>query len=85
MEKEDLHQEVEKSLDTIRPFLRKDGGDVKVCNLSNEGELTLEFLGNCSTCSMSTMTFKNGIEECIRRDVPQIKSIKVNNLSEELI
>ena len=82
---EAIIQKVEQSLNKIRPFLQKDGGDVKVNSVNSEGVLELEFIGNCSTCSMSKMTFKNGIEETVKQDVPEIKQINVTNLTEELI
>ena len=78
-------EKVEQSLNKIRPFLQKDGGDIKVIGLSEGGILELEFVGNCSTCSMSKMTFKNGVEENIKHDVPEIRQINVTNLTEELI
>lgn len=81
----DIKNKVEASLNKLRPFLQKDGGDVKVIELSDDGVLTLEFVGNCSTCSMSKMTFKNGIEENIKNDVPEVRKINVTNLTEELI
>ena len=85
MNEQEILIKVEMSLDKIRPFLKKDGGDVKVLNLNLDGSLSLEFLGNCSTCSMSNMTFKNGIEDNIKKDVPEIKKVIAINLTEELI
>lgn len=85
MDKKEIISLAEKSLDKIRPFLIKDGGDVKILDLSDDGELSIGFLGNCSTCSMSGMTFKNGIKENVTNDVPQIQKITVINLLEELI
>lgn len=85
MNKEITLKKAEASLNNIRPFLNKDGGDVKIIELTDEGVLNLEFLGNCSTCSMSSSTFKNGIQENIKNDVPEITEIKVINLTEELI
>lgn len=81
----EIIEKIEQSLSKIRPFLNKDGGDVRIVELKENGELSLEFLGNCSTCSMSTMTFKNGIKESIVNDVPEVKNIIVINLTEELI
>jgi Fe-S cluster biogenesis protein NfuA len=83
--KSDLLNRIETSLDQIRPFLRRDGGDVAVLRVTELMELQLEFQGNCSTCSMSNMTFKNGIEENIRRDVPEIKKVTAVNISERSI
>ncbi len=85
MNEQEILIKVEMSLDKIRPFLKKDGGDVKVLNLNLDGSLSLEFLGNCSTCSMSNMTFKNGIEDNIKKDVPEISKVIAINLTEELI
>ena len=84
MNKQDILQKIEASLDNIRPFLIKDGGDVEVVDFAENGKLFLKFLGNCSTCAMSTMTFKNGIEESIKSDVSEVKTVEVVNLAEEL-
>ncbi len=78
---EEVLSKVNIGLEKVRPFLQSDGGDVKVVDLSEDGELTLEFLGSCSFCSMSNMTFKSGIEENILKEAPEIKSINVTNLA----
>ncbi len=85
MNKEEIFKKVEKSLDGIRPFLQKDGGDVKVIDITEDRTLQVEFLGNCSTCSMSAMTFKNGIQENIKNDVPEILKIEVVNVVQETV
>jgi Fe-S cluster biogenesis protein NfuA len=77
---EELIALVEASLDTIRPYLQADGGDVRVLSLTSEHVLKLEFTGNCGSCPMSAMTFKAGVEEAIKKSVPAIKSIEVVNL-----
>jgi Fe-S cluster biogenesis protein NfuA len=74
-------ERIEASLDSIRPYLIADGGNVKVLELSDKNELKLEFVGNCGNCPMSAMTFKAGVEEAIKRAVPEIKSIEVINLT----
>jgi Fe-S cluster biogenesis protein NfuA len=80
LKKEDLNQRVENALDTIRPYLEADGGNVRVLEIKDH-ILKLEFMGNCGTCPMSTMTFKAGVEEAIKRAVPEVKSIEVVNLA----
>ncbi len=77
---EELTKKIESSLDSIRPYLKADGGDVKVNHISEDHIVQLEFVGACGNCSMSTMTFKAGVEAAIKRDVPEIKSIEVVNL-----
>ncbi len=81
MNKEEVLSKVNIGLEKVRPFLQSDGGDVKIIELSDEGVLTLEFLGNCSSCSMSNMTFKSGIEENVLREAPEVKLVKVTNLA----
>jgi len=77
---DELTKKIEASLDSIRPYLQADGGNVKVNEVTPEYVVKLEFVGNCGNCSMSTMTFKAGVEAAIKRDVPEVKSIEVINL-----
>jgi Fe-S cluster biogenesis protein NfuA len=78
---EDYTKKIEAALDSIRPYLMADGGNVKILELSSENVLKLEFVGACGSCPMSTMTFKAGVEEAIKRAVPEVKSIEVVNLT----
>jgi Fe-S cluster biogenesis protein NfuA len=78
---QEITDRIEASLDTIRPYLEADGGNVRILELTADNILKLEFLGNCGSCPMSTMTFKAGVEEAIKRTVPEIKSIQVINLT----
>lgn len=77
---EDIVRRVEAALDGIRPYLEADGGNVRVIELSQDHKIKLEFVGNCGTCPMSSMTFKAGVEEAIRRSVPEVRGIEVINL-----
>jgi Fe-S cluster biogenesis protein NfuA len=81
IKKEELSERIETALDNIRPYLLADGGNVRILEITKEQVLKLEFMGNCGSCPMSTMTFKAGVEEAIKRAVPEIKSIEVVNLT----
>lgn len=70
-----MYRKIEEALDTIRPYLEADGGNVKIVDISPEFILKLELIGACKTCNMSHMTMKAGIEETIKRAVPEIKEI----------
>ena len=78
---QDLIDQVEKALENIRPYLEADGGNVQVLEITEEGVVKLELLGACGSCPMSAMTFKAGIEEAIKREVPQIKAIEAINIT----
>lgn len=78
---EELSNRIEAALDTIRPYLKADGGDVKVLTIEND-TLKLELLGACGTCPMSTMTLKAGVEEAITKAVPEIKKVEAINITQ---
>ncbi|MCW5912690.1 MAG: NifU family protein [Cyclobacteriaceae bacterium] len=81
MTKEEITHRVEAALDSIRPYLEADGGNVRILELNADNILKLEFVGACGNCPMSTMTFKAGVEEAIKRAVPEIQNIEVVNLA----
>lgn len=79
--KEEILLRVEMSLDTMRPFLIKDGGNIEVVELTEDMELRLRLLGNCGTCPQSIFTMKAGIEEAVLKSVPEIKNVEAVNLT----
>lgn len=81
VKKEEINERIEQALNGIRPYLEADGGNVRILEITRDQVLKLEFMGNCGSCPMSTMTFKAGVEEAIKRAVPEIKTIEVVNLT----
>lgn len=81
MEKVSIHQRVEEALGTIRPYLEADGGDLRVLEITDDLIVTVELLGNCGSCPMSSMTMKAGIEQAIINAVPEIKAVKATNIT----
>ncbi|MBL7871360.1 MAG: NifU family protein [Cyclobacteriaceae bacterium] len=81
VKKEEIISRVESALDSIRPYLEADGGNVRVVEIDDDNILRLEFVGACGNCPMSTMTFKAGVEEAIKRAVPEVVAIEVVNLT----
>ncbi|PZX52448.1 Fe-S cluster biogenesis protein NfuA [Algoriphagus ratkowskyi] len=77
----ELREQIEFALDTIRPYLEADGGNVRIVELTDDMVLRLELLGSCGTCPMSTMTLKAGVEEAIKRAIPEIKRVEAVNLT----
>ncbi len=80
--RQDLINKVEKALEEVRPYLQTDGGNVKVLDVNEDMVATLELLGACGSCPMSVMTMKAGIEETIKRQVPEIRNVKAINLTD---
>ena len=79
--RQELLVRVIEALDEIRPFLNEDGGDLSVVDITEDGILKIEFMGACSSCSMNNMTFKNGVEDAIKRLVPEIKRVEPVNFA----
>ncbi len=77
--KDTILAQVEEALATIRPHLKTDGGDIEIVELTDDMILRFKWLGNCETCSMSTMTMKGGIEHTIKTNVPAVKSVEAVN------
>ncbi len=70
-----MREEVEKVLEEVRPFLRSDGGDVELIEVSDDGIVKVRLVGACGGCHMSTITLKNGIERILKQELPQIKEV----------
>ena len=75
----ELLERVEKAIDTVRPYLEADGGNVRVVEITSDNIVKLELTGTCSSCAMSTMTMKAGIEEAVKKAVPEIVSVEAIN------
>lgn len=71
----DLKERVEKSLDSIRPALMADGGNVELVDVV-DGVVKVRLQGACGTCPSALMTLKQGIEVRVREDVPEIQEVE---------
>lgn len=78
-----LTERVEQALETIRPYLIADGGNVAIAEITPEHVVKLKLLGNCGSCKMSFMTMKAGIEQAIMKAVPEITSVVAVDLAEQ--
>ncbi len=75
--KNKIEDEIKKVLETIRPNLQMDGGDVQFVSFEEKsGLLKVELMGHCAHCPMSTITLKQGIETEIKRAVPEVKEVE---------
>lgn len=80
----ELMPKVEEALEQLRPYLKADGGDVILIDITNEMIVRLRFQGACSSCSMSAMTLRAGIEQTILKMVPSIKGVMAVSEEESL-
>ncbi len=74
-----MNEKVEKALQTIRPYLKADGGDVELVRVTPEGIVEVKLTGACSDCPMSQMTLRAGVERALIREVPGIRRVEAVN------
>lgn len=73
---DNLRERIESTLDTIRPALQIDGGDVEYVGVDDNGVLQLRLVGACGSCPISSMTVKHGIERRIRATIPEVREVQ---------
>ncbi|MEX0811508.1 MAG: NifU family protein [Chitinophagales bacterium] len=76
-----LWQEVDRALESMRPYLKKDGGNIEIVEITADKVVRLKLLGACETCPQSFMTMRAGIQEAVKKAVPEIQSIVAINLT----
>ena len=77
---EELTVKVKNIIEQIRPYLQADGGDISFVELTEDKVVNVELQGSCGSCPFSRMTLKNGVEEAVRKALPEIKSVEALNL-----
>ncbi|HED24424.1 MAG TPA: NifU family protein [Firmicutes bacterium] len=70
-----MKEEVEKALEKIRPALQRDGGDVELVEVGEDGVVKVKLTGACGGCPMATITLKQGIERVLKQEVATVKEV----------
>jgi len=71
-----MREQVEAVLSKLRPFLLRDGGDVDLVNVDEDGVVSVRLMGACGSCPSSTITLKAGIERALLEEVPGFKELE---------
>jgi len=71
-----LKEKIEAALGRIRPMLQRDGGDVELVEVTDDGVVKVKLKGACSGCPGAAMTLKNAIENTLKQEVPEVKSVE---------
>ena len=70
-----MREDVEEVLETLRPSLLADGGNVELVDI-DDGVVKLRLIGACASCSSSMMTLKMGIEKALKKAVPMVRCVE---------
>lgn len=71
-----MKDEVKKALDSIRPYLQADDGDIEFVDVTEDGIVKVKLTGACIVCPLSVITLRAGIERSLLRQVPGIKRVE---------
>ena len=69
-------EKIEEVLNTIRPYLQIDGGDVELVDVSEENIVTVRLLGACNGCPLNLMTLRAVIERALMKEIPEMKRLE---------
>ena len=75
-----LQHRIQTTLDELRPYLKADGGDIRLVEITDDLVVRIELLGACADCSMINMTLKGGVESALKKAAPELKAIEAINL-----
>jgi len=71
-----MKDKVEKVLESLRPYLQADGGDVELVDVTEDGVVKVRLTGACGGCPMSTYTLRMGIENRLKEEIPEVKRVE---------
>jgi Fe-S cluster biogenesis protein NfuA len=71
-----MRSQIEAALEKIRPSLQRDGGDIELVGVSEEGVVTVRLTGACGGCPMSQMTLRHGVERLLKEQVAGISRVE---------
>ena len=71
-----MKERVEAALADVRPALQRDGGDVELVEVTEDGVVKVRLTGACRGCPMAQMTLQMGIERVLKQAVPEVKAVE---------
>ncbi len=74
----EIEQQIENTLDKLRPFIQRDGGDVEFDSFDKDsGTVYVKMKGACAGCMYIDQTLSSGIEVILCEEVPGVNAVKV--------
>ena len=71
----EMYDKVNGIIDNLRPYLQDDGGDIDLVEITDDLVVKVQLQGACGSCPYSLMTLKNGVEQAIKREIPEIVEV----------
>ena len=71
----EMFNKINNALDNIKPYLQADGGDISLVEITDDYTVKVKLHGACGCCPFSMQTLKSGVEESLKREIPEIKEV----------
>jgi len=72
---EEVRKKVNKALESIRPYLNADGGDIRLIDIEEDLTVKVEMTGSCDGCQFAMHTLKAGVEMALRKELPELREV----------
>jgi len=79
MDNKEIRDKIAQTIDKVRPYLVADGGDIVLKEITDDLTVKVELQGACGTCPFSMFTLKNGVEQALKKEVPEVKEVVATN------
>lgn len=77
--KKEFETKIRETIEKVRPYLVADGGDIELKEITDDLTVKVELQGACGACPFSLFTLKNGVEQALKKEVPEIKEVVATN------
>ena len=74
-EKKDIREKIKEVLEQVRPYLQADGGDISLVEITDDLVVKVKLLGACGSCPMRQQTLKSGVEQTLKKEIPEVKEV----------
>jgi Fe-S cluster biogenesis protein NfuA len=74
-DKNSIRERVLQALETVRPYLQSDGGDISLVEVTDDNTVKVKLQGACHGCPYSMQTLKAGVEQVLLKEVPEISKV----------
>ncbi|MCD6351564.1 MAG: NifU family protein [Armatimonadetes bacterium] len=71
-----MREQVEQTMDEIRPYIEAHGGGVELVDVTEDGIVRVRLQGACRGCPMSELTLRLGIEQVLKESIPEVKEVQ---------
>ena len=72
---QDFEAKVKAAIEAVRPNLQSHGGDIEFVGVDDDNTVKVRLQGTCSGCPSAQMTLKQGVEQLLKREVPEVKEV----------